>query len=172
MSLHRSLPVERYETETFAPADSGLALRALPLGEPVRLGPILSAIPPWSTLGYSAEQLSDYLGRIEKTAPRYGLLAGNEVVGVACVRFNWLTGPYLQYLAVLPDFQRRGLGSLFLKWLDAEARASGERNVWVCASAFNTDAQAFYAKHGYEPVAELADLLKDGFGEILMRRKL
>ena len=46
------------------------------------------------------------------------------------------------------------------------------RNLWLCVSAFNVAAQRFYARHGFERVATLAGLLRDGDDELLMRKRL
>jgi ribosomal protein S18 acetylase RimI-like enzyme len=167
-----SQPVERYETELFSGGRTELSLRGLPPGEPQRLGPIFAAIDPWARLGYKADALSAYLGTLEKSAPRYAIMIGNEVAGVAGIRLNWLRGPYVQFLGILPQYQKHKLGTAFLAWLVHEARRHGEQNVWVLASTFNADALRFYEANGFERTGELADLVSPGTAEYLLRRKL
>jgi ribosomal protein S18 acetylase RimI-like enzyme len=166
------LPVERYETELFGGGRSDVSLRGLPPGEPVRLGPLFAAIDPWARLGYKPEALAGYLATIEKSAPRYAIMVGNEVAGAAGVRFNWLRGPYLQFLGILPAYQKRKLGGAFLAWLVHEARRHGEQNVWVLSSTFNDGALRFYEANGFVRTGEIPDLVAPDTAEILLRRRL
>jgi GNAT superfamily N-acetyltransferase len=165
-------PVERYDTELFGGGRGEVSMRGLPPGEPQRLGPVFAGIDPWARLGYTAEAISGYLGTLEKSAPRYAIMVGGEVAAVAGVRLNWLRGPYVQFLGVVPTYQKRKLGSAFLAWLAHEARRHGEHNVWVLASNFNAGAQRFYAANGFERTGEIADLVAPGTSEVLMRRRL
>jgi len=165
-------PVERYETALFGGGRPDLTLRGLPPGEPARLGPLFAAIDPWARLGYTAPALATYLGTLEKTAPRYAIMAGNEVAGAVGLRLNWLRGPYLQFLGILPAYQKRKLGSAFLAWLAHEARRHGEHNVWALASTFNTGALRFYEMNGFERTGEIADLVAPDTAEVLLRRRL
>jgi diamine N-acetyltransferase len=82
-----------------------------------------------------------------------------------------LAGPYLQMLAIQPSHQKHGIGARILAWLEAEARPEF-RNVWLCVSGFNVDAQRFYAAHGYTEVATLDGLMREGDDELLMRKRL
>jgi diamine N-acetyltransferase len=96
-----------------------------------------------------------------------GALAGGMVI-----RDPWLVGPYLQTIAVLPGHQGSGAGGLMLAWFEARARLTHQRNIWLCVSAFNTEAQRFYQAHGWQRVADLPDLIRDGDGEIMLRKRL
>ena len=165
-------PVERYDTDLFGSGPGEISLRPLPPGEPQRLGPAFAAIDPWARLGYKADALSGYLGTLEKSAPRYAIMAGNEVAGAAGIRLNWLRGPYVQFLGILPDYQKRRLGSTFLAWLAHEAKRHGEQNVWVLASVFNADALRFYEMNGFARTGEIVDLVATGTAEVLLRRRL
>lgn len=165
-------PVERYDTETFGGGSHEVGLRGLPPGESLRLGPLFANIDPWARLNYSGDALAGYLATIEKGAPRYAIMIGNEVAGAVGLRLNWLRGPYLQFLGILPAFQKRKLGSAVVAWLAHEAKRNGERNVWVMASDFNADALRFYEAHGFVRSSEIADLVGPGTKEILLRRNL
>jgi ribosomal protein S18 acetylase RimI-like enzyme len=166
------LPVERYETEYFGDGSGTFALRPMPPGEPQKLGPLFAAIDPWARLGYKADALAGYFGTLEKSAPRYAIMAGNEVAGAVGLRLNWLRGPYVQFLGILPPFQNRKLGSAFLAWLANEEKRHGEQNVWVLASTFNDDGLRFYSANGFERTGEIADLVAPGTAEVLLRRRL
>ena len=166
------VPVERYETDFFENGAGAFTLRPMPPGEPQKLGPLFAAIDPWARLGYPADALTAYFGTLEKSAPRYAIMAGNEVAGAAGLRLNWLRGPYVQFLGILPQYQNRKLGGTFLAWLVQEATRHSEQNVWVLASTFNADALRFYAANGFERTGEIADLVAPGTAEVLLRRRL
>jgi ribosomal protein S18 acetylase RimI-like enzyme len=46
------------------------------------------------------------------------------------------------------------------------------RYVWIMVSDFNLPARAFYRRQGYEEVAPIPDVVKDGMGEVLIRKRL
>ena len=136
------------------------------------LGPAFAAMEPWSVYPMSAESMTAYFATIEPGAPRYVLKYGDEIAGAVGVRLNWLRGPYLQILGMLPAHQNAGIGDLALKWFELAARARGDRNLWVAVSDFNADAERFYARFGFERVADLPDLISDGKTEVLMRKRI
>lgn len=136
------------------------------------LGAAFAAIPPWSTYGMSADQVTGYLSKEEPGAPRYAITVGDTLAGAMALRVNWLRGPYLQLLGLMPQHQRQGLGALALSWFEWEARARGDRNLWVAASDFNADAIAFYERFGFRRAADLPDLIADGLTEVLLRKPL
>ena len=154
-------------------ADLGtVRLRPLAPEAPRALATALAAIPPWSTLGIPAEALTAFLQAEDPGAQRYAIVADDALAGVASSRFPWLKGPYVELLAILPGVQRRGLGRMVLSFVETEAKRLGARNVWVCASAFNSDAMRFYKRCGFTEAARLPDLVTDGFAETLLRKTL
>ncbi|WP_235032721.1 GNAT family N-acetyltransferase [Actinacidiphila yanglinensis] len=68
---------------------------------------------------------------------------GGSVVGYAAVEGEWL-----EHLYLMPEVRRRGIGSLLL------ARAKAQRPGGLDLHVFqrNTDARAFYARHGFTVV--------------------
>jgi GNAT superfamily N-acetyltransferase len=128
------------------------------------------AIPPWSVMGTPAEAMTRYLASDDDGVRRYVIDVGGVAAGAAAVRYPWLRGPYLELLALLPERQDRGIGAAFLSWFEDEACRYGARNLWACASRFNTRALQFYRRHGFAETAVLPDLVVDGFDEILLRK--
>jgi ribosomal protein S18 acetylase RimI-like enzyme len=118
------------------------------------------------------EGLVTYLAAQEPGAPRLLLRIDGEIAGAVGLRLNWLRGPYLQFLGVLPVFQRRGLGNAVLDWFERETRKGNDRNLWVAASDFNAGAIRFYEAHGFKQVARLDGLVRDERAEILLRKRL
>jgi diamine N-acetyltransferase len=136
------------------------------------LGGAFAEIDPWARYAYTAEALSKYLSDTEAEAPRFEIVVGDTVAGALCFRNNWLRGPYLQFLGILPAFQKQGIGGAALRWFEAEARKSKAQNIWVAASDFNAGALAFYERFGFVRVATLDELVSPEAGEILFRKRL
>lgn len=135
-------------------------------------GVAFAAIEPWSRYPFSPRALTAFLGSDEPDAVRYAVIADGRPAGAIVIRKRWLRGPYLQFLGVLPDVQRHGIGRIILAWFEACARDDAERNIWVAASDFNARALAFYDRHGFERAARLDGLVADGITEILLRKRL
>lgn len=134
------------------------------------LGPAIAGIEPWSRIAYPAASMTLFLKMDDPALTRMAVLVDDTPAGVIAVRSPWLHGPYLQLLALLPPFQGQGSGAALLDWFERQA-APGRRWLWLCYSSFNTRAGDFYARHGFERVAPLPDLLADGLDEILMRKR-
>ena len=147
-------------------------LAPMPAAETDRLGSVFSAIEPWSRYPFSQDALTRHLSMVEPGAPRYLIRVGGDAAGTLTVRLNWLGGPYLQFLAVVPAHQKNGIGALALHWFEDAARKEKARNLWVAASDFNAGAIRFYERHGFQRAALIDNLIADGLNEVLLRKKL
>lgn len=136
------------------------------------LGQRLSQIDPWLSYPYPAASLQRFLSADDPCARRQVIRVGSDIAGVLVVRSNWMRGPYIHLLAVLPDWQGRGLGRAAIATVEREARERGDRNLWIAASDFNAGALRLYQRLGFSVVATLDDLVRDGRAEILMRKRL
>jgi diamine N-acetyltransferase len=149
-----------------------VTLGPIPLSETSRLGAGFAAIDPWAKYAYTPERLAAFFAGSEPSSPRYALQADGEIAGVVALKLDWLRGPFLQFLGVLPSAQGKGVGGSVLAWIEREARRGEQRNLWVTASDFNNRAVSLYKRHGYEEVARLDGLASDTLGEILLRKRL
>ena len=164
-------PPFRADGRTLAGTD--LVLAPVAADDAVVLGQATAAMEPWRRYGFGAAALETLFRPASDGGERLALRsARGEVAAAIVIRPAWLAGPYVQFLVVLPAFQGRGLGSGLLAWVDAEARRASARNLWICTSAFNDGAARLYRRHGFEDVAILHDLVRDGIGERLMRKRL
>lgn len=158
-----------------APGGAGkpvLALRPTTSADAAMLGAELAVMDPWARLGRSGERMTGVLSASDGNNRCFSIWHDDALAGAIVVRHPWLAGPYLNLLGVLPRFQRAGVGRAALAWLDAEALAVGARNIFLCVSAFNTAAHAFYQRNGFADATLLDDLMKAGEDEILMRKRL
>jgi len=135
------------------------------------LGAATAAIGPWAHYGFDGKKIAAGFKTITAGMSRFQVECDGELAGAIVVLCPWLAGPYLQMLAVLPTHQNHGIGGRLLAWFEDEARLHF-RNLWLCVSAFNIDAQRFYARHGYVHVATLDDLMRAGDAELLMRKRI
>ncbi len=131
----------------------------------------IAEIDPWRRLAIPVDRIR-WLFEAGHGSEVRAIQIGHRPVGAVVVQCNWLLGPYLQHLSVLPEAQARGAGTLALAWLEEIARQDHQSNIWLCVSAFNCQARAFYARHGFVETATLPDLIRPGEDEILMRRRL
>lgn len=163
---------DTYTLIAAAPGRPEIGLAPVVESEVVPLARQLATMDPWARLGVDAARFEAGLRARGGAAHRFALTKGPACIGFVVVRYPWLIGPYLNTLAVLPAHQGGGIGAAVLAWLETEARKAEARSTWLCVSAFNERAIAFYTRHGYTRVAVLDDLLVEGEDEILMRRKL
>jgi GNAT superfamily N-acetyltransferase len=148
---------------TAAPLDPALA---------PQLASVFAGMEPWAAYPYPAAQLAAYLAACTVEAPRFAIHHDGCLVGVVGLRLDWLRGPYIQFLGVLAGAQGKGLGTVVLAWVEAEARRSGARNLWVAASDFNAGALRFYERAGFHRIADLEGLVCDDRTEVLLRMRL
>ena len=154
-----------------SPPRMDIRLEAMSPSVALALAPRIADIDPWRRLAVPAERLARQFTPAPSVEIRLVAVAGAPA-GAVVIRRNWLLGPYLQHLSVLPEAQGRGAGTAALALLDDIARSDGHKNVWLCVSGFNTGAAGFYRRHGFTAAADLQDLVRPGESEILMRRIL
>lgn len=166
-------PAYRAEAHHLESARDGTPLRLeviTPAGARL-LGHGLANIDPWARVGYDPERMMAFLAAVETGATRYQIMADGLPAGVLVMRNPWLHGPYLHLFGLLPQYQRRGIGDVALRWIEAEARGR-YRNLWLCVSSFNEGARRLYERHGYTLAGRLDGLVYDGLDELLMRKLL
>ena len=150
------------------------AVRLAPLhaaADAAAIATLLVALEPWRTLGYRSEQLSHYLLRADPALHRFRILDDEALIGVLCVRYPWLRGPYIELVGITPQARGSGLGSAIVGWVETEVLGEAG-NLWACVSAGNQAARRFYAGRGFCEIAPIDDLVSRGHAEILLRKRL
>lgn len=163
LGLHRLGDTTDGRPLTAAPLDAAIA---------PQLADAFAGMEPWAAYPYPAPALALYFGGSTVEAPRLAIDHDGRLAGVVGLRLDWLRGPYIQFLGLLPEAQGKGLGAVVLAWVEAEARRGGARNLWVAASDFNTGALRFYERAGFHRVADLDGLVRDDRTEVLLRKRL
>ncbi len=154
-------------------ADEGKGFSLLPV-RPQNVGMIsrtLCSMDPWLSMQYRIEALEFYLLRADPALNRRSVMVSENLAGVLSFRYPWLFGPFIELMALFDGFRGRGVGGRIIEWvcLQYKDRAT---NVWVTVSTQNEGAQRFYNKMGFERTAILEDLIKPGWNEILLRKKI
>jgi ribosomal protein S18 acetylase RimI-like enzyme len=75
-------------------------------------------------------------------------------------------GGYLRLIAVDPTWHGKGTGSALLEAFEAETFASSA-HAFLLVSDFNSGAQRFYERHGYQKVGALPGLVLPDVAEVI-----
>ncbi len=84
----------------------------------------------------------------------------------------WNRVAEIGWIAVLPNYQRKGFGSALMKEMERYAEDKGIRKVYVEPSAENEVAIHFYIKNGYKPEAMRRDWYRDGEDSVILGKHL
>jgi len=132
---------------------------------------IMASTDPWLTYGRTRE--NTFVTVSNPQAESYAAVTGGgEIVGVVVIALRVpLISGYICGLAVKPAHRNRGIGAALLR--HAEGRIFRESpNVFLCVTSFNTAAQRFYARLGYQKIGEITDFAIPGAHEHLLRKTL
>lgn len=121
----------------------------------------------WIRLKRTADALIPVLGDRDKEL--FVVRDGRGIAGFALLDLRGLLNGYVQTLCVREDRRSAGLGSALLTAVECLILDQSP-NVFLCVSSFNTAAQRFYARLGYEHIGVMRDLVVAGADEILLRK--
>lgn len=101
-------------------------------------------------------------------------LDGTELAGMAWVVPTRALGrsAYLRLLLVAEGRRSRGVGAALLERAERRAAVAGCRHLLLLVTTDNGRARAFYARHGYRHVGDLAGFVRPRISESLYRRAL
>jgi len=124
---------------------------------------------PWVTLGTGYERGLRLLNNDARE--RYLAQVSGEPAGFLVISMQGAFVGYIQLVGVAATFRGQGVGRSLIEF--AEQRIFRETpNVFICVSDFNTGAQDFYARLGYQRAGELKDFIIAGHSEILLRKTI
>jgi ribosomal protein S18 acetylase RimI-like enzyme len=96
--------------------------------------------------------------------------AGQPLGFILLAPFGLAGSPYISSIAVAPEAQGRGLGAQLMAF--AEKRFHDRHHIFLLVSSFNSRAQQFYRRQGYEFIGELKDYIVPGHSELLFHKRL
>jgi ribosomal protein S18 acetylase RimI-like enzyme len=126
-----------------------------------------ASMDPWAKL---ERDYDDAVASI--TAPdheAYVAKIGSDIAGFAVISVQGVLTGFVLTLCIVPGFQGYGIGSKLLAFCENRILEESP-NVFLLVSDFNTGAQAFYYRHGYNKVGELKDYVIKGYSELLLRK--
>ena len=102
------------------------------------------------------------------------ILAAYEGVLIGQVRLEYLWGrvPFLALISVLPEHQRRGIGSALLRYLTDFLREQGHDMLYSSSMADEPAPQAWHRRMGFEECGFIAGINEGGVGEVFFRKQL
>ncbi|NMC62893.1 MAG: GNAT family N-acetyltransferase [SAR324 cluster bacterium] len=129
---------------------------------------LMADIAPWKVLGMGIEECRKHFE--DESREKYVVILDKVFAGFLIIHMEGTFSGYIQSIAIAPEFQRKeGLGSSLIEF--AEERIFKDRqNVFLCVSSFNSAAQHFYSKHGYETIGEIKDFIVSGHSEVFLRK--
>jgi [ribosomal protein S18]-alanine N-acetyltransferase len=128
---------------------------------------LMATSDPWVTLGIPHSACLAAAGN--ENRERYVAYVDGVFAGFVILNLQGGFVGYLQTIAVVPQFRSRGVGAALVQFVE-ERIFKDFANIFICVSGFNTRAQQFYARLGYETIGELRDYLVAGQSEILLRK--
>ena len=78
--------------------------------------------------------------------------------------------PYIACFAVSPEAQGHSVGSQLMQF--SEQHFPYRSHMFLLVSSFNSRAQQFYRRHGYESIGELKDYIVAGHSELIFHKRL
>jgi ribosomal protein S18 acetylase RimI-like enzyme len=136
---------------------------------------LMASTDPWITLGRDIEQCRGTVRRpgmelFVARMPDTSVSTAEPVGFILLAPYGFASSPYINSIAVSGEQQGQGVGAQLLSF--AEKQYAGRRHLFLLASSFNSRAQAFYRRHGYELVGELKDYIVRGHSELIFHKRL
>ena len=131
---------------------------------------LMACSEPWITLQRDLKGCRQVLGR-----PGTELFIARDqnlqALGFILLAPYGLAGsPYIACLAVSPEAQGRNVGSQLMQF--TERHFHDRSHLFLLVSSFNSRAQQFYRRHGYEFVGELKDYIVSDHSELIFHKRL
>ena len=132
---------------------------------------IMAGAPAWAEFGINYERALKMLQETEDNI--FTAELNNEVVGCITLRLNGVgnVGAYILIVAVKESYRSQNIGAELINFA-AEKAKQHLPNLFLICSVFNTRAQKFYERNGFEKVGILKDLYVEGQDEIWYRKRL
>jgi len=93
-------------------------------------------------------------------------------IGYLRVEYLWLKIPYLSVIGVDEEYQRKGVGTAMIKFLEQHLRKCGHKILYSSSQANEPSPQAWHRKIGFEECGFIAGINEGGIGEIFFRKIL
>jgi GNAT superfamily N-acetyltransferase len=150
-------------------------VRSLTAADIPLIGAWLPAVPLMQNYGMTVEKAQrQFTGALE----RQDCVFVVDIPGQTACGFAWLLpqgafgrSPYVRLIAVDNRLTGQGLGAALL---DAAEAWAGEvsADIFLLVSDFNTDAQRFYTRRGYQHIGTISGFVVANVNELIFRKVL
>jgi [ribosomal protein S18]-alanine N-acetyltransferase len=131
---------------------------------------LMAASEPWITLRADEEQCLKAC-----LHPEHLVFIAHDcgqAAGLIVLHPRGLAGaPYIKSICISESFRGKGVGVSMILFSENLFRPDS-RHIFLCVSSFNTRAQAFYKRLGYNKVGEFQDYIIRGASELLFHKPL
>jgi ribosomal protein S18 acetylase RimI-like enzyme len=97
---------------------------------------------------------------------------GGELVGYLRIEYFWLTIPYLHIIGVNEEYQRKGIGTTMVGFLEEHLLKQRHKVLYSSSTANEPEPQAWHRALGFEECGFIAGINEGGIGEKFFRKVL
>lgn len=128
-----------------------------------------ASMDPWITLQRGYDAAINSITNPDHEA--YVAKMGSDIGGFLVLSDKGVLSGFMLTLCIVPSFQGHNIGSKLLDFCEKRIFQVSP-NLFLLVSDFNTTAQSFYFRHGYQKVGELEDYVIKGSSEFLLRKSI
>lgn len=96
----------------------------------------------------------------------------DSLVGYVRLEYLWSRIPYIALIRVLPEYQRRGVGTALLSYTEEFLREQGHKALYSSSQVDEVEPQAWHRHVGFEECGIIAGINEGGIGEVFFRKPL
>jgi len=93
-------------------------------------------------------------------------------VGYLRVEYLWLKIPYVSLITVEKEYQRKGIGTAMIKFLEDYLIKNGHKVLYSSSQANEPEPQAWHRRVGFLECGYIAGINAGGIGEIFFKKSL
>ena len=97
---------------------------------------------------------------------------GGKPAGYLRIEHFWLTVPYLHIIGVNEEYQRMGVGTAMIEFLEEQLVKQGYDVLYSSSTANEPEPQLWHRALGFEECGFIAGINDGGIGEIFFRKML
>lgn len=112
--------------------------------------------------GYERPLDPDQVRKYMDQGDMYFLLLNPKPTGVAKLAINNKSKAEMFVISIRLEFQKKGLGSKLIKFVETVTRKIGKNKLCVHVREENTNAIDFYYKNGFQKIGQVKDLYEKG----------
>lgn len=144
------------------------------LPEDIRLcAQLMAASATWQRYGFTEAYATQYFEEgLRRGATIFAVDLNGKMAGFVWVEpFGaFARSGYIRLIGVQPELRNQRLGRALMEYAEALLFKNAD-DIFLLVSDFNTSAQRFYQRLGYQPVGSIPDYLLPGIDELIYRKR-